>query len=779
MIGLHAVRAKGYFDVEATCEGPLAKPPQSCFLDGIQAATGATLGKRTLAWVQADQIAVRIRNTRTGETAELRPTSAIMELLGSFKALPKAGAGHGPGQRADERLESLARKIAAMPEKEVASVTMVGEKEPFHAEEPHVAREAIEWCNIWIPDANETKLPRVLLIGDSIVGGYGPKVAELLKGKASVARLTTSKSVGDPALLVEAALVLDQCRFDVVHFNNGLHGWGYSEAEYEKHFPELTATIRRHAPKAKLIWATTTPIRTPTNLGLIAENTKRVQARNKIAEGIVTKEGIAVDDLYGLVKDHPEYWSNDGVHFNGKGVAAQAEQVAEIRRTAGICAATVRSAQVRSCRGAKGRAAVRRQTEQGFFASVGRQAARCRGRRQDRKTQVLLRVVETMTKRGTTMTKSLCILAAAAALAATAAPARQSRAAPLERRWIYLAANLLVDKNVEEALNLLERAAKAGYNGVVLSDSKFLRWDQLPDRYVQNVRRVRQACRDRKLACIACVCPIGYANDLLSRDPNLAEGLPVVDAPFVAKRGRLVPADESARLVNGGFEQSRNNLPAGWSFVDQPGKIAFIDTAVRFAGRASLRMQDIGLHDPQYGHGRACQALAVKPFRYYHVSAAVKTQDFEAAGEVRIAVLAKDGASLNYYQPHVEPTQDWKRIDVTFNSLEFSQVNLYLGVWGGKGGKIWWDDVRVEPGGLVNVVRREGAPLRAASADGQTVYREGRDFQNARDPKLGMIPWPGGFTVWHDPPVVDAAAGQPHSRRPEGLAQLLPHGDHL
>ena len=88
------------------------------------------------------------------------------------------------------------------------------------------------------------------------------------------------------------------------------------------------ATIRKHAPEAKLIWATTTPMRTPKDLDVIAAGTKRVDARNKIAEEIVAKEGIAVDDLYGLVKDHPEYWSHDGVHFNGKGIAVEAEQVA-------------------------------------------------------------------------------------------------------------------------------------------------------------------------------------------------------------------------------------------------------------------------------------------------------------------------------------------------------------------------------------------------------------------------------------------------------------------
>lgn len=232
----------------------------------------------------------------------------------------------------------------------------------------------------------------------------------------------------------------------------------------------------------------------------------------------------------------------------------------------------------------------------------------------------------------------LCLLALAAY------PAK-STAASLEHRWVYLSTNLLVDKNVEDNLKLLERAAKAGYNGVVLTDSKFFRWDQLPEHYIENVRKVRQACRDRKLDCIVCVCPIGYANDLLSRDPNLAEGLPVIDAPFVAKDGRLVPDDDSTRLVNGGFEQSKGNTPGGWSFVDLPGKITFIDIAVRAEGGASLRMEDIGRHDPQHGHGRACQTLKVKPFHYYHISVAVKTQDFESAGEVQIAVLGKDGTA--------------------------------------------------------------------------------------------------------------------------------------
>ena len=121
--------------------------------------------------------------------------------------------------------------------------------------------------------------------------------------------------------------MLDQCRFDVVHFNNGLHGDGYSEAEYGKAFPELLATIRRHAPRAKLIWATTTPVGLPRKADDILQKNQRVAARNKIAADFVAKECIAVDDLHGLMEKHPGLHS-DGIHFKEAGVAMQAEQVA-------------------------------------------------------------------------------------------------------------------------------------------------------------------------------------------------------------------------------------------------------------------------------------------------------------------------------------------------------------------------------------------------------------------------------------------------------------------
>src|SRR5262245_35596791 len=193
------------------------------------------------------------------------------------------------------------------------------------------ARESIEWCDIWISHANETNLPRVLLIGDSITREYYPEVEKRLVGKAFVARLATSRFAADPVLLKEIELVLDQAKFDVIHFNNGMHGWQHSEAEYEKALPKFVKTIRAHAPKAGLIWATTTPLRDGKG---VTYDTKaeysdaRIAARNALAAELVAAQKIPTDDLNAAVRDHPEYHS-DNVHFNGQGVQILATQVSE------------------------------------------------------------------------------------------------------------------------------------------------------------------------------------------------------------------------------------------------------------------------------------------------------------------------------------------------------------------------------------------------------------------------------------------------------------------
>jgi hypothetical protein len=198
----------------------------------------------------------------------------------------------------------------------------------FFAANAQIHRESIEWLDVWLPNTNDTGLPRVLLIGDSITRAYGKMVETKLQGKAFVGRLATSKSLGDPALPDEIALVLRQQKFDVVHFNNGMHGIEYTEAEYEAAIPGVLAAIRKGAPNARIILATTTDVRVKNRVEAVDPRTQRMIKRNEIIAGVANREQLPVDDLFAVIRDHPEYHAADGVHFNDTGSAALAAQVA-------------------------------------------------------------------------------------------------------------------------------------------------------------------------------------------------------------------------------------------------------------------------------------------------------------------------------------------------------------------------------------------------------------------------------------------------------------------
>ena len=188
-------------------------------------------------------------------------------------------------------------------------------------------KEPIEWSHTWIPATDKHDLPRVLLIGDSHVERYYPLVARQLQGLAYCAKLTTSKSLGDPILPDEIGLILKQYDFDIIAFNNGLHGKGYTEEQYGKYIPLIFDLFKRQS-KAKVIWVNTTPVRKRGNLAEFDDFTGRVRKRNRLVEKYATEHGIPIVDLFSLGQQHEEYYTGDGVHFNPDGVAAEADRVA-------------------------------------------------------------------------------------------------------------------------------------------------------------------------------------------------------------------------------------------------------------------------------------------------------------------------------------------------------------------------------------------------------------------------------------------------------------------
>jgi len=330
-----------------------------------------------------------------------------------------------------------------------------------------------------------------------------------------------------------------------------------------------------------------------------------------------------------------------------------------------------------------------------------------------------------------------------------------ARAADAEFRWVYLQQNLQVTENLPQIEAMLRRAARAGYNGVVLADYKLNILDRVPEHYFQNAARFRDVCRELQLEIIPAVCSFGYSSGILAHDPNLAEALPVQQSPFVVRGERAVPEGGGA-LIDGPFEDRRGHAFAGWDFQDDPGTGTFADEAIRHGGQSSLRIENPpGVR----GNRRVSKLVQVRPWSQYHASAWIRTDGFPAASSVRMFAMSPSGRVLSHSNLGVRRDQDWTQHHIIFNSLDNREVRFYAGVWDGGGGKLWLDDVRLAEEPLVNLVRRPGCPLVVSDEDGQAVYEEGRDFAALRDPKLGTTPWPGEFDVYHEPPVLRRLPG--------------------
>ena len=172
-------------------------------------------------------------------------------------------------------------------------------------------------------------------------------------------------------------------------------------------------------------------------------------------------------------------------------------------------------------------------------------------------------------------------------------PANSRADEPLRDRFVWIFGwDLESQGDVESISRLLETASSHGLNGAVVSFGLDTLCKKSPDD-LDRLARVRDACDRNELDLIPSVFSVGYGGGALAHDRNLAEGLPVEDAPFLVKDGkaRLV-GDPRASLENGDFERFREDHFAGFNFHDQPGVISFADTEVRHGGTASIRLQN-------------------------------------------------------------------------------------------------------------------------------------------------------------------------------------------
>jgi acyl-CoA thioesterase-1 len=186
-------------------------------------------------------------------------------------------------------------------------------------------------------------LPRVLLIGDSISIGYTLSVRELLKGKVNLHRIPTN---GGPTIkgLEQIDAWIGKKKWDVIHFNWGLHDLKYmgpngenlfpkekggkvqvALVEYEKNLERLVRRLNKTG--AKLIWRNTTPI-PPGSKGRYVGDSIRY---NTAASRVMIRYSIPTHDLFTLSRERmKEIMKPANVHYTEEGSKVLAESVAEV-----------------------------------------------------------------------------------------------------------------------------------------------------------------------------------------------------------------------------------------------------------------------------------------------------------------------------------------------------------------------------------------------------------------------------------------------------------------
>lgn len=193
--------------------------------------------------------------------------------------------------------------------------------------------ERIEWDDIWCQDANITDKKRVLVIGDSISRGYRNFLINKIGEEYAVDSVATSKAVDNEQFITLLEYMKAKSpEYEIIQFNNGLHGWHLSYEEYENCYLEILGHIKRLFPIAKLFLALTTPVREMKNVDCFDARNTDVIKRNHVAKAIAKEMNAEMIDLYHIMEKHPDYYCDDGVHFLEEGYVLLADECVKMWR---------------------------------------------------------------------------------------------------------------------------------------------------------------------------------------------------------------------------------------------------------------------------------------------------------------------------------------------------------------------------------------------------------------------------------------------------------------
>jgi lysophospholipase L1-like esterase len=184
------------------------------------------------------------------------------------------------------------------------------------------------------------KLPKVMLLGDSIRISYQPLVAELLAGKAEVVGPAVNGRFSLFTLTSIPEWVGIFGKPDVIHWNNGIHDAGYNPGRAPVQIPleDYVGNVQRIVNHVrsnltpKLIFATSTAPHPDKAFSDEGWGWKQgdIERYNEAAKKVMAELGVQVNDLYALVSADPDQLlSEDQLHLSEEGKKLCAEAVAK------------------------------------------------------------------------------------------------------------------------------------------------------------------------------------------------------------------------------------------------------------------------------------------------------------------------------------------------------------------------------------------------------------------------------------------------------------------
>lgn len=273
---------------------------------------------------QASSVRVLLRTTR-GAVFDDVSCSRIGELENSSATEPSSAAELEKKKSAETYGSAFDQtRKAGMSADELAwEQTLEKNLGPFYLPRYKAAKERGEET-AWDYVDDQPGLPRVLLIGDSISRGYTLAVRHALAGKVNVHRVPANCSSTVKGLS-DLDGWLGDGKWDLIHFNFGIHDQNSSAEEYGKRLEQITERLK--ATGAKLIFATSTPM--PSDSDQYRSGACR--ELNQTALQVMKRQQVPVNDLYAAVlprqaefqKPSDCHFSDEGYQFMGNLVAGR------------------------------------------------------------------------------------------------------------------------------------------------------------------------------------------------------------------------------------------------------------------------------------------------------------------------------------------------------------------------------------------------------------------------------------------------------------------------